>query len=189
MRERWIALLICVVACSRTGELSKKPHSSEKEAFLLAPAAQAPSAPMASQQVAVASHTESKAACTAGDDPRTPPDNRIAAASARCGRGLKASTQPVEWATTDSTATMLTRIATGMPRCVRAVAVIREPGHRARLTIVDDGDRLLASAKGEGIVVVPDDGPLCVPKGVAVEIRLSAENALTTGLAAVLESP
>jgi hypothetical protein len=127
-------------------------------------------------------------ACAQGAGRDTNASQRLAFAVQHCAQGLLAKSSPIAWKVVDTSATAAV-LEAGEARCVRVIVAMNEPGQAAHVSVVDSNGRILASTSGTIVLVLPADGPLCVPSQVGLQVQVDAANAPLSGFIAMLESP
>ena len=190
---RLLLPLTMLVGCHRPVDGSERPHQLEvPTARHVAVMTDLPiAAPSTDGSVALSTAAMSgrETSCTEGISTQASTDARMSEALKRCGKGLIAKRAPIGWKAATSSPVDVGEQEPGGSTCVRAIVALNQPGQSARVSIVDGADRVLSSASGYGIVLVPDDGVYCVPSPIKLRIQITAEKAPLTGLAAFFESP
>jgi hypothetical protein len=184
---------MCFVGCNRPVEVSERPYSNERkstEQRSRTPSAAASARATSDEQPPSRGAASLRVpACIEGSDPKAPLQERLTTATERCAQGQTATRSPIEWTLGGTKATRLAQLPAGAPRCVHAIVVVSESGHTVQVSLIDGQGRSLASAAADATIVVPEDGPLCVPSEVALEVQIAAENVMLSGMAKVFESP
>lgn len=116
-------------------------------------------------------------------------DTRLTRGITSCAADMKPRLAPAPWNVTATSPKTLLDVEITADACVRIAVAITEPGHLARIDAVDAEGRVLATASGSTFVLVPADGPLCVPAGTTLRATLLANRVPLTGVAVLLESP
>jgi hypothetical protein len=190
---RLLVSLLCIAGCSRSADSSDRPRQGDQKRVERGslPSAAGGSSRSSSDQKSSSSNRLSSTPfppCAEGWDLQATPEERLANAAEHCGAGLKAKGNSMDWRLGSNQPAELARLPAGEAKCVRAVVVIREAGYSAHVSLVDTLGRVLASASGTSLIIVPENGPLCIPNEVALVARVSADNAALSGVAVILES-
>lgn len=185
--------VLCLAGCSRPVDNSEQPrHAAQKQLARISPSNEASERLRSPSDRTDASNgvaSQPLPVCAEGWDPKSSPHDLLAIAAERCGAGLKTKNSPIDWRLDGTLAVDLTHLPAGESKCVRAIVVIRETGYSASVSLIESRGRVLAKASGTSLILVPEQGPLCIPNGVDLLARVSSNNAALSGVALILESP
>jgi hypothetical protein len=105
-----------------------------------------------------------------------------------CSQGLVSRRSPARWKVVDASPSTIGEFVPDRPTCIRLIVVVTDAGQSARASIVDNRGGLIASASGPKVLLVPADGPLCVPSEILLRFELTTPTPPAAGIVAVLES-
>lgn len=108
---------------------------------------------------------------------------------ARCGSGLAARGTPVVWHASGHNPVQLATQAYTEPVCVRFAVAFNPPGQRAEIVVSDGLNRPVARGAGSDVLLLPADGPLCIPEKSSLTVRVASSGSELSGHLSVLLSP
>jgi hypothetical protein len=147
--------------------------------------------PIASMQPDASEDIPGRAAptCLENVAARASVNERMTLALEHCSTGLVSRHSPAGWKVVDALPSTVAEFAPDTPSCIRMVVVMNDVGQSARASIVDSSGRVFAKASGPNVLLVPEDGPLCVPSQVRLRFEVACATPPLDGVAALLESP
>lgn len=120
-----------------------------------------------------------------------PPDDaraRLELGVSQMARGATIRQPPQAWKVSSSAPQIIFEGTAGNGACYQFAVVVDQLGRQARVELIDNAARPLASATGTAFFLVPNDGPICVPRTLALRAQLRCDMPQTSGLIVPVES-
>lgn len=161
-------------------------HQADREARVsdAATAAHDDDASIAAEQ-----HDTTQPACVRRSGTSANSLERLLDVVAQCGSGLAARDAPLEWHAGGRELVQVATQAYADPVCIRLVVALSPPGQRAEIVVSDGLNRPVARGAGSNVLLLPSDGPLCLPEKSSLTVRVASGGSELSGHLSVLLSP